>query len=69
MSTIEKKKIENDFKRFADRHFEKPNKCRTLHQVQFYIRELSVKIDEFNRNFNFVPTDAYILLAEYNKKY
>ena len=67
MSIKEQKQIEKEFKSFTEKHFEKPNRCRTLHEVQFYIRELSIKIDEMKSAFNFVPTPAYILLAEYNK--
>ena len=67
MSTQERKSIDRKFKLFVSRHFETPAKCKDLKQIQFYIRELSIRIDELKKNFNYVPQDAYSMLAEYNK--
>lgn len=66
MSTIEKKQLEKDFKRFTSRHFEKPSRCKNLDQIQFYIQELTSKIKELKGRFNYVPDHAYQLLAQYN---
>jgi len=66
MSTIEKKKVEKEFLNFTARHFEKPSKCRNKDQIRFYIHELTVKIEDFNKRFNYVPSRAYSLLSAYN---
>jgi hypothetical protein len=66
MSNYEKKQLEKDFKKFTKRHFESPSRCKNLGQVQFYVKELALKIEEFKSRFNYVPKSAYILLGEYN---
>ena len=66
MSNYEKKQLEKDFKKFTNRHFERPSKCKNLGQVQFYVKELALKIEEFKSRFNYVPKSAYVLLSEYN---
>ena len=66
MSNYEKKQLEKDFRKFTKRHFEQPSKCKNLGQVQFYVKELALKIEEFKSRFNYVPNSAYILLSEYN---
>ncbi len=66
MSNYEIKQLEKDFKRFTKKHFEHPSRCKNLGQVQFYVKELSVKIEEFRSRFNYVPKSAYVLLSEYN---
>lgn len=66
MSDYEKKQLENDFKRFTSKHFEKPSRCKNIGQIQFYVQEVSLKIEEFKKRFNYVPTYAYTLLSEYN---
>jgi len=67
MSDIEKRRLEQDFTNFTKRHFEKPSKCRNLAQVQFYVRELSFKIEELKNRYNYVPEIAYKLLREYKE--
>lgn len=66
MSDFEKKKLEMDLMNFTNRNFERPSNCRDLDQIRFYVRELCVKIREYESRFNFVPAHAYSLLAQYN---
>ena len=66
MSNYEKKQAVKDFKRFTSKHFERPSRCKNLGQIQFYIKELTIKIGEFKAKLNYVPNDAYSLLSEYN---
>ncbi len=66
MSEFEKRKLEADLKNFTTRNFERPGDCRNLDQIRFYVSELCLKIDEYERRFNYVPTWAYALLAQYN---
>ena len=66
MSDFEKKRLEIDLINFANRNFERPSNCRDIDQIRFYVRELCQKIKEYEIKFNFVPTEAYTLLAQYN---
>ena len=68
MSEFEKKRLDAELKKFAAKNFESPVRCRDLKQIQFYVRELCVKIEEFERRFNYVPGVAYSLLAQYNER-
>lgn len=68
MSNPEKKSLEIEFRSFTSRNFEKPSRCRNIEQVQYYVRALCLKIEEFEKRFNYVPTAAYSLLAQYNEK-
>ena len=53
-------------KNFTQINFESPSNCRNIDQTRFYVRELCVKIEEYESRFNFVPGWAYTLLAQYN---
>jgi hypothetical protein len=66
MSNFERKKLELDLRNFAARNFESPSNCRNIDQIRFYVRELCLKIEEYESRFNFVPSSAYSLLAQYN---
>ncbi|MGE0772119.1 MAG: hypothetical protein AB7K37_10440 [Cyclobacteriaceae bacterium] len=66
MSHFEKLRLDAELKEFTHRNFEKPTHCRNLEQVRFYVRELCVKIEDYERRFNYVPSWAYALLAQYN---
>lgn len=66
MSNYEKTQLEKNFKKFTKRHFESPSRCKNLGQIQFYVKELALKIEEFRSRFNYVPKAAYVLLSEYN---
>lgn len=66
MSTYEKKQLEKSFSIFTKKHFERPSRCKTVAQVQFYINELVGKIEELKFKFNYVPSVAYTLLTQYN---
>ena len=66
MSEFEKKKIEKEFLAFIKRNFELPKKCKNSGQIRFYVRELSIKIEELKQRFNYVPNRAYKLLSEYD---
>jgi hypothetical protein len=68
MSDFEKKSLEKELKIFTSKNFEKPSSCRNLGQIRYYIRELCLKIEEYQKRFNFVPTAAYSLLAQYNSR-
>ena len=68
MSRYEQKRMEMEFERFTRMNFEKPAKCKSLVQIRYYIKELSVKIDELKHAFNYVPNNAYTLLNQYNSK-
>jgi len=67
MSQFELTKIESDLKKFTERNFESPNKCKNADQIRFYVRELCSKIEEYESRFNYVPNWAYSLLAQYNQ--
>lgn len=67
MSTYEKKQIDTEFKKFTSLNFEKPTKCKSLGQLHYYVKELSQKIKELKRRFNYVPDRAFLLLTEYNQ--
>ncbi len=66
MIEFDKKKLETDLLNFTHRNFESPSNCRDIHQIRFYIKELSIKIRDYEGRFNFVPDWAYALLAQYN---
>lgn len=66
MSEFEKKQLEREFNRFTRKNFEAPRKCKNHDQIRYYVRELSLKMDELKRQFNYVPQSAYVLLAQYN---
>lgn len=64
---MEYQQIETELKKFTDRNFESPNKCRNPDQIRFYVQELCSKIEECKIRFNYVPNWAYSLLAQYTK--
>ncbi|MFZ5970496.1 MAG: hypothetical protein ACOYXA_02795 [Bacteroidota bacterium] len=66
MTDYERKKIELELKNFTSRNFVRPNDCRNLDQIRFYVKELCAKIQEYENTFNYVPLWAYSLLAQYN---
>lgn len=68
MSDYEIKKLEMELKQFTSKNFEKPSRCRNLEQIRFYVRELCLKIEELETRFNYVPSSAYALLAQYNAR-
>lgn len=68
MTDYEQKKIEMELRSFTSKNFEKPSVCRNLEQIRFYVRELCLKIQELEDRFNYVPSWAYELLAQYNAK-
>ncbi len=66
MTEYEKRKLEVEFKNFTSQNFESPSNCRNIDQIRFYVRELCMKIEEYERHFSYVPNWAYTLLAQYN---
>jgi len=66
MSELEKRRIDREFQLFTVQNFEKPKKCKNIDQVRFYVNELAEKMEDFKQRFNYVPNNAYKLLAEYN---
>jgi hypothetical protein len=68
MATVDQKKVDNELKNFTSRNFEKPSDCKDLEQIRFYVRELCLKIEELEKRFEYVPSSAYSLLAQYNSR-
>lgn len=68
MSDFEKRSLEMELRSFTARNFERPGDCRNPDQIRFYIRELCLKIEEYQKRFDYVPAVAYSLLAQYNAK-
>ncbi|MGC3946842.1 MAG: hypothetical protein QM762_20375 [Chryseolinea sp.] len=68
MTAAAKKKIESDVKSFASRNFVRPGECRNLEQIRFYVKELCLLIEDLETKFDYVPSDAYTLLAQYNTR-
>lgn len=68
MGIFERKRIDSELQQFTTRNFEKPSDCKDLEQIRFYVRELCSKIEELENRFEYVPTSAYTLLAQYNSK-
>jgi hypothetical protein len=68
MTPVDRKKVESELNSFALRNFEKPADCKDLEQIRFYVRELCLKIEELEKRFEYVPSSAYQLLAQYNQK-
>jgi hypothetical protein len=68
MSEFEKKTLELELKAFASKNFERPSDCKNLDQIRFYIRELCVRIEDYEKRFNYAPEIAYTLLAQYNAR-
>ncbi len=66
MSKFEIRQLEKDLRIFTARHFDKSSRCKNLVQIQFYLKELTLKIEEFKIWFNYVPDSAYTLLSDYN---
>lgn len=66
MSEYEQKKLEMHLRNFTTRNFVRPSDCRNVAQIQFYVRELCLKIEEYESRFNYAPSWAYGLLAQYN---
>jgi len=69
MEPISKNNIYLQFTHFIQKHFELPEKCKNVHQIQFYVHELNALIDRYRSRFNFVPSPAYALLLEYTVLY
>lgn len=68
MGIFDRTKVENELTNFTSRNFEKPADCKDLEQIRFYVRELCEKIEELEKRFEYVPSAAYTLLAQYNSK-
>lgn len=66
MTDYEMKKLEMEFRNFTNRNFERPADCRNLDQTRYYVKELCEKIEDYEARFNYVPSWAYALLAQYN---
>ncbi len=68
-SSLTSAQLDMMLRSFVHRHLEKPEACRNAGQIRFYVQELCGKIQEFERQFNYVPAWAYGLLAQYNAAY
>jgi hypothetical protein len=68
VTDYEKTRLDVALRDFTTRNFEKPSVCKNLDQLRFYIRELCLKIEEYETKFHYVPEWAYVLLTQYNQK-
>jgi hypothetical protein len=68
MTTVERRRIENELRKFTSDNFEQPARCTNLEQIRYYVAELSQRIEEMKDKFDYVPNWAYSLLAQYNAK-
>jgi hypothetical protein len=68
MGLFDKNEVDYELKKFTTRNFEKPSDCKDLEQIRFYVRELCLKIEELEKRFEYVPSSAYSLLAQYNSR-
>ncbi len=66
MIEYDHKVLEEQLKSFATKNFVRPSDCRNIAQVQFYVKELCDKIEQYEKNFDYVPDWAYTLLSQYN---
>ena len=66
MTRFEQKSLDLEFSKFTRMNFDKPQKCKSIDQIRYYMKELSDKINDLKRSFNYVPTSAHILLSQYN---
>ncbi|MEN8250222.1 MAG: hypothetical protein ABFS32_14915 [Bacteroidota bacterium] len=66
MTRYEQKKIDVEFSRFARMNFDKPQNCRNIGQIRYYMDELTIKMKELKSSFNYVPDFAHALLTQYN---
>ena len=66
MTRFEQKRLDLEFSRFTRMNFDKPQKCRSIGQIRYYMQELSAKIKEFKAAFNYVPDMAHTLMSQYN---
>ena len=68
MTDSERKKVDVEMRLFATRNFVRPSDCRNLEQIRFYVKELCLKIEEYEGRFHYVPRFAYALLEQYNSR-
>lgn len=68
MNDFDKILIEQDLMAFTFRNFEGPSDCKNSEQARFYVEELCQKIRELEEEFNYVPTWAYALVAQYQAR-
>lgn len=66
MTRFEQKKIDVEFSKFAQMNFDKPQNCRNIGQIRYYMDELTSKMKELRSSFNYVPDSAHAMLAQYN---
>ena len=66
MTRFEQKKIDVEFSKFAKMNFDKPQNCRNIGQIRYYMDELTSKMKELRSSFNYVPDYAHTLLSQYN---
>jgi hypothetical protein len=66
MTRFEQKKLDLEFTKFAKMNFDKPQKCKSIGQIRYYMQELSDRMSSLKDSFNYVPNSAHILLSQYN---
>ena len=66
MTRFEQKKLDSEFARFARMNFDKPQKCTSLGQIRYYMKELEERIVHLKSSVKYVPNSAYTLMSQYN---
>jgi len=66
MTRFEQKKLDLEFSKFTRMNFDKPQKCKSIGQIRYYMQELSNKMNTLKHSFNYIPNSAHILLSQYN---
>ena len=66
LSKVEKK-VEMDFDLFVNKNFEPPEHCKNLGQIKYYLDELYLAIESFNKSGEQVPLKVFILISQYTE--
>ena len=66
MTRFEQKKLDSEFNRFTKMNFDKPQKCTSIGQIRYYMKELEDRIVFLKHSVKYVPNAAYALMSQYN---
>jgi len=66
MTRFEQKKLDSEFNRFTKMNFDKPQKCTSIGQIRYYMKELAERIAYLKSSVMYVPNSAYTLMSQYN---
>lgn len=67
MGVLIKERINKEFNNFVKKEILKPEKCKNLEQIRFYVNGLAQMIKGFQHKYDFVPDTAYGILDRFNK--